>query len=96
MTRREEIEQQTFVYYETCSDEDIAKQKGFIDGAKWADKTMIDRACEWLKSRISVDAPVETNENGEPLMGSLLDVQMERLKLAEEFIEDFRQAMKGE
>lgn len=38
MTREEEIEQQTFVYYETCSDEDIAKSKGFIDGAKWADQ----------------------------------------------------------
>lgn len=22
--------------------------EGFIDGAKWADKTMIDKACEWL------------------------------------------------
>lgn len=38
MTRETEIEQQTFVYYETCSDEDIAKSKGFIDGAKWADR----------------------------------------------------------
>lgn len=49
MTREEEIEQQAFVYYESCSDEDIAKSKGFIDGAKWADKTMIERVCEWLK-----------------------------------------------
>lgn len=38
LTRETEIEQQAFVYYETCSDEDIAKSKGFIDGAKWADK----------------------------------------------------------
>lgn len=38
MTREEQIEQQTFVYYESCSDEDIAKSKGFIDGAKWADQ----------------------------------------------------------
>ncbi len=37
MTRDEQIEQQTFVYYETCSDEDILKSKGFVDGAKWAD-----------------------------------------------------------
>lgn len=51
MTREEEIEQQTFVYYETCSDEDIAKSKGFIDGAKWADKTMIEKACEWLQAK---------------------------------------------
>lgn len=56
MTRQEEIEQQTFVYYETCSDEDIAKSKGFIDGAKWADKTMIDKACKWLKENIDLVA----------------------------------------
>lgn len=48
MKREEEIEQQAFVYYESCSDEDIAKSKGFIEGAKWADETMIDKACEWL------------------------------------------------
>lgn len=56
---------------------------------------IIDKACEWLKSRISVDAPIETNENGEPLAGSWLDVQMERVKLTEEFIADFKQAMEG-
>lgn len=48
MTREQEIEQQTFVYYETCSDEDIAKSKGFIQGAKWADETMIKKACRYL------------------------------------------------
>ena len=48
MTREQEIEQQTFVYYETCSDEDILKSKAFIEGAKWADKTMIDKVCKWL------------------------------------------------
>lgn len=56
---------------------------------------LIDKACEWLKSRISVDAPIETNENGEPLAGSWLDVQMERVKLTEEFIANFKQAMEG-
>lgn len=68
----------------------------FINGAKYADKTMLDRACEWLKLRISIDVPVETNEKGEPLADSLFDKQIKRAKLAEEFIADFRQAMKGE
>lgn len=49
MTRKQEIEQQSFVYYETCSDEDIAKSKEFIVGAEWADKTMIEKVCKWLK-----------------------------------------------
>lgn len=69
---------------------------GFISGANWADKTMLDRACEWLKLRISVDVPIKTNENGEPLADSWIEAQMERAKAAEEFIAEFRKAMKGE
>lgn len=55
MTRQEEIEQQTFVFYETCSDEDVAKSKGFIDGAKWADEHpkeelwKPEKVTNWLK-----------------------------------------------
>lgn len=52
MTRQEEIEQQAFAYYESCSDEDIAKSKGFIEGAKWADKTMIEKIEELFKDFI--------------------------------------------
>ena len=26
---------------------------GFLEGAKWADKTMIDRACEWLEENLT-------------------------------------------
>lgn len=52
MTRQEEIEQQAFAYYESCSDEDIAKQKAFIEGAKWADKTMIEKIEELFKDFI--------------------------------------------
>lgn len=74
---------------------DIAKES-FIEGANWADKTMLDRACEWLRFRVSVDVPIETNENGEPLADSWIKAQMERAKAAEEFITAFRQAMEGE
>ena len=24
----------------------------FVQGAKWADKTMVDKACEWLKGNL--------------------------------------------
>lgn len=43
----------------------------FEAGAKWADKTMIDKACEWLRN-------YNTGVRGE------------------EFINEFREAMKGE
>lgn len=66
-----------------------------IFGVGDRDKTMLDRACEWLKLRISVDVPIETNENGEPLADSWVKAQMERAKAVEEFITAFRQAMEG-
>jgi hypothetical protein len=56
---------------------------------------MLDKACEWLKLRISVDVPIETNENREPLADSWIKAQMERAKAAEEFIAEFRKAMEG-
>lgn len=28
----------------------IAKSQAFLVGAKWADETMIEKACEWLES----------------------------------------------
>jgi hypothetical protein len=70
-------------------------QSAFIEGANWADETMLDRACEWLRFRVSVDVPIETNENGEPLADSWIKAQMERAKAAEELIAEFRQAMEG-
>ena len=33
----------------------ILRQVGFKFGAKWADKTMIDKACEWLEEYIEPD-----------------------------------------
>lgn len=68
---------------------------GFISGANWADKTMLDRACEWLESRISVDFPVDTDECGMPFCESWVKAQEERIKAMKEFIADFRQAMEG-
>ena len=70
-------------------------QEAFENGMKEADRTMLDRACEWLKLRISIDVPIETNENGEPLADSWIKAQMERAKAAEELIAEFRQAMEG-
>lgn len=93
MTRKEEIEKAA----QKCKwiSKSLNLQSAFIEGAEWADKTMLDRACEWLKLRICVDVPVETNENGEPLADSWIKAQMERAKAAEEFVAEFRQAMEG-
>lgn len=50
MTRREEIEQQASLTVFPWDDvrEQSKFEDGFIEGAKWADKTMIEKACDWL------------------------------------------------
>ena len=95
MKRKEEIVTQA-VKEQSQLHQPLEWGAGFISGANWADRTMLDRACEWLRLRISVDVPIETNENGEPLADSWLNAQMERAKAAEEFIAEFRKAMEGE
>lgn len=52
---------------------------GFISGANWADKTMLDRACEWLNDT-DFDMEYWNQENG---------------FCKEDFITAFRQAMEG-
>lgn len=43
MTREEEVIKASHLYAKH-------QQKPFVDGAKWADKTMIEKACEWLQT----------------------------------------------
>lgn len=52
MTRREEIEKQSAITVFPWDEpqEQNKFQDGFIEGARWADKTMIEKACEWLKN----------------------------------------------
>lgn len=55
---------------------------GFIHGAKWADRTMIDKACEWLVRELCYTAR---------------GINLFNNKAAtDEFVELFKQAMKGE
>ena len=50
MTRREEIMQQASLSIFPWDDvrEQVKFEDGFIEGAKWADKTMIEKATQWL------------------------------------------------
>ena len=57
MTRREEIEQAAMQVGGVHPDWDALEcfRVGYKEGAKWADKTMIDKACEWAKKRFDLD-----------------------------------------
>ena len=54
MTREDEIrnassDHRDWVCYGFIDFVADARRDSFVEGAKWADKTMIDKACEWLK-----------------------------------------------
>lgn len=57
MTRKEEIELATMQVGGVHPDWDALEcfRVGYKEGAKWADKTMIEKACEWAKKRFDLD-----------------------------------------
>lgn len=72
------------MYYESCSDEDVAKSKGFIAGAKWAEKTMIVKAVNWLEDMACIYAYWEYNGD---------TYEKEVVYDTEQLIKDFKKAM---
>lgn len=50
MTRREEIEKASICQYQIIGTigEQEAFKNGFVKGAEWADKTMIDKTYKWI------------------------------------------------
>lgn len=99
MTREEEIRNKAVNEQNTLM-ESMDWRAGFISGSKWADSNPqenlidIEKACNWLKDRISIPYEGNTNENGEPFAGDYIKFAMERLKRAEEFCKEFKNAMK--
>lgn len=49
MTREEEIEQAWFL--KACMSTHCYDEKSFKEAIEWADKTMIEKACKWLKEK---------------------------------------------
>lgn len=55
---------------------------------------MIDKACNWLKDRISIPYEGNYNEDGKhPIASDYINFAIERLKKAEEICKDFKKAM---
>ena len=54
MTRRERIEQAAMQVGGVHPDWDALEcfRVGYKEGAQWADKTMIEKACEWIKANM--------------------------------------------
>ena len=82
-TREEEIRQMaksyTQVIYDSLDDfSDITD--AYVDGAKWADKTMIDKMLKWMEC-IDFEMDYQYSEDGYTFFD------------ADKFINDFRKAM---
>ena len=57
MKRKDEITQSAknkYPYIKGLS-QSVSNQAVFIEAAEWADKTMIDKACEWLMKYFVLD-----------------------------------------
>lgn len=63
----------------------------YEEAAKWADKTMIEKACEWLAKHISPEEIYDDETNEMPT--TYLTVNLHNNML--DFINAFRQAMEG-
>lgn len=83
MTRKEEIARASKDYHlNRHPNFTFGEYVAFIDGAEWADRTMIDKACEWLEKKacLYVWKNCEQGEHG----------------IHKIMLEDFRKAMKGD
>lgn len=81
MKRKEQIEKAAFEHINSDAVSPMNMQLAFgdfINGAEWADKTMIEKACEWIKENF-------VNYTG-------VDVSPYYI-YDDEFVEDFRKEM---
>ena len=62
-----------------------ASLEGFVAGANWADRTMIGKACEWLKDNIKDYLSCD----------GYSDAPGFKQYVSEDFYEDFKKAMEG-
>lgn len=56
----------------------VNEEKAFQAGAKWADKTMIEKACKWLKEQVYQEY------GGGPLERLIPDTMIEKFRNAME------------
>lgn len=88
MKREEEIIAEAQKHGLNCMSR-INYQDGFIKGAKWADKTMIDKACEWLNQTLYIYTEINHTHCG----ADTFDWVTSDYKSVSDFIEEFRKVM---
>ena len=90
MTREEQIIEEAQKHGLNCMSR-INYQDGFIEGAKWADKTMIEKACEWLNKTLYIHTEVNDTHCG----ADTIDWVTSNYNSVSDFINDFKKEMEG-
>ena len=96
MTPREKIREQARKNYPNTKTHPMESASfcGFTAGGAYGYNLAMEQACEYLKRFVCTSDVIETNEKGEPLADSFVEVSKRRLEAEKAFIEDFKQAMK--
>ena len=94
MTRREEIEQAAMQVGGVHPDWDALEcfRVGYKEGANWADKTMIEKACEWITEHIDIPYEGEFIDDS-PVASDYVEYLSKRLEYAKAVADAFKQAM---
>lgn len=91
MTRNEEIKNASIEFaINTFSVRPNLTADSFSQGAKWADKTIIDRACEWLQDELIHHIDVDIDEDGNGVETSYITCNY---GTKEQFINAFKKSM---
>ena len=56
-------------------------------------KAAVDKACNWLNSRIDVYKDIKTDRHGNPKAKSYLEYTTRRLEVANKIVEEFKEYM---
>ena len=74
-------------------DVNATARKRYLEAYNEGVKDTLEKVCQWLRDSVTIDKQVETNEDGEPLALSYCDYAMERLKVANEVVDEFMRRM---
>ena len=95
MKRKEQIEKaaQEYINSDAVSPMNMQLAFGdFINGAEWADKTMIEKACKWITEHIDIPYEGEFIDDS-PVASDYVEYLSKRLEYAKAIADAFKQAM---
>lgn len=97
MTRREEIQWEAGGIVNRMIERGFSEHydtyyQAFQEGAKWADKTMIEKACEWITEHIDIPYEGEFIDDS-PVASDYIEWCEKRLEYAKAVADAFKQAM---